>query len=245
MEFSRTKRKGAVIHRACKLKIGRIPGKTNISACCDLCRGLVRGVLFLRLRLRPRSACLRSSVPELGRPDIRALGIHATVSPCTFGGPEATFQPPRRSTVRRIPLPEPMVAMEIVVAAADEKDVIGNTYGYVHLGLRQHYHCWRRVHNDGRWLADVDVYAHLGTGGRSTGNRRATPAVLRDKPLRPNMRYLRNKVCSLLTKLSHDRIVIAQLLPARAANDTAGDQKRQPRTRDENAVAVIRHFRPA
>src|SRR5438876_6082315 len=98
MEFSRTKRKGAVIHRACKLKIGRIPGKTNISACCDLCRGLVRGVLCLclclrlRLRLRPRSACLRSSVPELGRPDIRALEIHATVSPCTFGGLEATFQ---------------------------------------------------------------------------------------------------------------------------------------------------------
>src|SRR5206468_4672065 len=44
-------------------------------------------------------------------------------------------------------------------------------------------------------------------------------------------------------KLSHDRIVIAQLLPARAANDTAGEQKRQPRTRDENAVAVIRRGR--
>src|SRR5207247_8774697 len=69
-----------------------------------------------------------------------------------------------RSAVSRSP--EPMVAMEIVVAAAGEKDVIGNAYGYVHLGLREHYHCWRRVHNDGRWLADVDVYAHLGTGGR-------------------------------------------------------------------------------
>src|SRR5207247_9247028 len=171
-----------------------------------------------------------------------------------------------RSAVSRSP--EPSVAIELVVGGADEKDVIGHTYGYVHLGLRQHYHCWRRVHNDGRWLADVDVYAHLGTGGRcqeseqqhrtqqhpascphhkvtplsldiqasltrmhSIGNRRATPAVLRNKPLRPNKSYLPNKVCSLPTKLSHDRIVIAQLLPARAANDTAGDQKRQPRTR--------------
>src|SRR5262249_8019629 len=130
-----------------------------------------------------------------------------------------------RSAVSRSP--EPMVTMEIVVVAADEKDVIGNTHGHVHIRLRQHDHCWGRVHNDGRWLADVDVYAHLGTRGscqeskqqhrtqdhpafcphhkvtplsldiqasltriHAIGNRRSTPAGLRDKPLRPNMRSL-------------------------------------------------------
>src|SRR6478752_59520 len=41
-------------------------------------------------------------------------------------------------------------------------------------------------------------------------------------------------------EFGNHRIVIAQLLPARPVNHTAGLQPRQPRTRYKDAVAVIR-----
>src|SRR4030095_6298895 len=68
--------------------------------------------------------------------------------------------------------PEPMAAIEIIVAPADEKDVIGNTHRDVHLRLRHLHHCRRRVHNHRRRLADMDVYANLSMGGHCKQSNR-------------------------------------------------------------------------
>ena len=60
--------------------------------------------------------------------------------------------------------PEPMIAVKIIVTAADEKDVVRNTHRHVRLRFGQQDHGWRRVHNYRRRLADMDIDVYLGQG---------------------------------------------------------------------------------
>src|SRR5262245_40103023 len=108
---------------------------------------------------------------EMGTAEIRPLGLVNAIFPLTkfmklmhLVLAEAWRQPldrnvSPRSTVSRSP--EPISFMQIVVATLDEIDVIWDTHRHIHLRLRQHDHCWRRIHNHRRRFADVDVYAHL------------------------------------------------------------------------------------
>src|SRR5262249_39693289 len=51
-----------------------------------------------------------------------------------------------RSAVSRSP--EPVFAVQVIVAAADKIDVIRNAHRDIHLRLGHQHHRWRGVHND-------------------------------------------------------------------------------------------------
>src|SRR5262245_44141150 len=149
MEFSHAKRKGAVIDRASKLRSEGFGAKRIlvlvVTSAAASSVSVVSVFVFGHEVPTSKVRSLNLVDPIFALSEFTQL-FHLVPS-------EAWRQPfnrhvgPRSAVSRS---PEPMVAMEIVVAAADEKDVIGNTYGYIHLGLRQQDHCWRRVHNDGR-----------------------------------------------------------------------------------------------
>src|SRR5262249_55506999 len=59
--------------------------------------------------------------------------------------------------------PEPMVALIVVVTAADEKHIVRNPHGDVDTGIAQKDHLGGSLYNHGRRWANVHIDVHLGT----------------------------------------------------------------------------------
>src|SRR5437867_958400 len=57
--------------------------------------------------------------------------------------------------------PKPVVSMEVVVPAVDEKDIVGYSHRHIHGWSRQEEHCWSSLHDHRRRRPDVDIDVNL------------------------------------------------------------------------------------